>query len=231
MAYAKSTYRKKSTKKSSYRKPTYKKRVTSVKSIRNIVKSTIRGLAEHKYVQTTVTSTNFGSNTGYINALTNVAQGNGLSERIGNQIQLCSYQISGRLKTQSSGNSRRQVKFWLVSYKLTPNAAAVADFLDTDGAGNYSTMSFRNPDKFTHFKVLRAKTIIIPQETVTGQEADMEFMLYGKLRLNQDYSAGNAADIKTSQLYIIMTCDDGTTAGSTGIVIEQYRARINYTDL
>lgn len=211
------------------RKPAYAKRNPA--SITKIVKRTIRGMAEHKYAQTTVTSSTFGANSGYVNALTNVAQGSGAQDRIGNKIALCSYQISGRLKTQASGNSRRRVMFYLVSYNLTPNSPAIGDFLDTDGAGNYSSMSFRNPDKFKHFKVITKRTIIIPQETVSGQEADMEFLYYGKLKLTQNYSAGNASDIKTSQLYVIMVCDDGTTAGSSGISIEQYKARINYTDL
>lgn len=186
---------------------------------------------EKKRIDTDVTSQTFGGNDGWIQIINAPAHGDGASNRNGNSIKLYSFQITGRITQQSSNQNAIKGKVYLVAYEQTPDTPTIGDFLDTDGAGNYSSISFRNPDKMGDFKVIASKSIYVKERQVSTLETDTTFSLMGKFRnLHQRFSSSTAASITSNQLYLIFTMDDGTTASSTGAYIKGLKARVNYID-
>lgn len=186
---------------------------------------------EKKRLDTDVASQTFGGNDGWIQAISAPAHGDGAGNRNGNSIKLYSYQISGRITQQSSNQNQIIGKIYLVAYEQTPDTPTIGDFLDTDGAGNYSSISLRNPDKMADFKVLAVKRFRVKERQVSTLETDTAFTMNGKFRgLHQRFSGSTAASITSNQLYLIFTMDDGTTAASTGAYIKGLKARINYID-
>lgn len=186
---------------------------------------------EKKRIDTDLASQTYGANDGFIQAISAPAHGDGAGQRNGNSIKLYSYQISGRITQQTSVQNAIRGKIYLVAYEQTPDVPVIGDFLDTDGAGNYSNLSLRNPDKMGDFKVLNSTKIFCPQRAVTGLETDTNFVMNGKFRnLHQRFTGSTAASITSNQLYLIFVIDDGTTAASTGAYIKGLKARINYID-
>ena len=186
---------------------------------------------EKKHLDTDVASQTFGANDGWVQALTAPAHGDTAGQRNGNSIKLYSYQITGRITQQSSVQNALKGKIWLVAYEQTPDVPTLSEFLDADGAGNYSSLSLRNPDKMGDFKVLAKKSFYCPQRAVTGLETDTTFSMFGKFyNLHQRFTGAAASTITSNQLYLFFTIDDGTTAASTGAYIKGMKARINYID-
>lgn len=186
---------------------------------------------EKKYIDTDLASQTFGANDGWVQALTNPAHGDASNQRNGNSIKLYSYQIAGRITQQTSVQNAIRGKIYLIAYEQTPDALTIGEFLDTDGAGNYSSLSLRNPNKMGDFKVLAMKRFYCPQRAVTGLETDCNFSIYGKFKnLHQRFTGSLASTITSNQLYMIFTIDDGVTSSSTGAYIKGLKARINYID-
>lgn len=208
-----------------YYRPKIGKMIKDVNMIRSLMN------VEKKRLDTDLASQTFGANDGFIQALTNPAHGDAASQRNGSVIKLYSYQISGRITQQSSVQNAIRGKIYLVAYEQTPDVPTIGEFLDQDGAGNYSNLSLRNPDKMGDFKVLKVKSFRCAQRAVTGLETDTQFSMFGKFRnLHQRYTGSTAASITSNQLYLIFVIDDGTTATSTGAYIKGLKARINYID-
>lgn len=186
---------------------------------------------EKKRIDTDLASQTFGANDGFLQAITAPAHSDASNGRNGNSIKLYSWQITGRITQQTSVQNAIRGKVILFAYEQTPDTPAVADFYDADGAGNYSSLSLRNPDKMGDFKVLAVKKFTCAQRAVTGLETDTKFEMYGKFNnLHQRFSGSTAASITSNQLYLLFVIDDGTTATSTGAYIKGLKARINYID-
>lgn len=186
---------------------------------------------EKKHLDTDLASQTFGANDGFIQSITAPAHGDAANQRNGNSIKLASYQITGRITQQTSVQNAIKGKIWLISYDQTPDVPTISEFLDTDGAGNYSSLSLRNPDKMGDFKILASKSFYCPQRAVTGLETDTTFKLFGKFNnMHQRFTGSAASTITSNQLYLIFAIDDGTTAASTGAYIKGLKARINYID-
>lgn len=186
---------------------------------------------EKKRLDTDLASQTFGANDGFLQAISAPAHGDGAGNRNGNSIKLYSYQITGRIAQQTSVQNAIRGKIILFSYEQTPDVPTVADIIDTDGAGNLSSISLRNPDKMGDFKIIAQKKFICPQRAVTGLETDTTFQMMGKFKgLHQRFTGSTAASITSNQLYLLFLIDDGTTAASTGAYIKGLKARINYID-
>lgn len=186
---------------------------------------------EKKYIDTDVATQTFGANDGWVQAITAPAHGDATGQRNGNSIKLYSYQIAGRITQQTSVQNAIRGKIYLVAYEQTPDVPTIGEFLETDGAGNYSNLSLRNPNKMGDFKVLASKRFFCPQRAVTGLETDCNFSMFGKFRnLHQRFTGSAASTITSNQLYMIFVIDDGTTAASTGAYIKGMKARVNYID-
>lgn len=197
-------------------------KVSTVMSLMNV---------EKKRIDTDVASQTFGANDGWLQIITAPAHGDGSGQRNGSSIKLYSYQITGRITQQASNVNRISGKVILFSYDQTPDTPAVSDFIDTDGAGNYSSLSLRNPDKMGDFKILASKKFYVKERQYTGAETDTIFELYGKFNnMHQRFTSSTAASITSNQLYLLFLMDDGVTASSTGAYIKGLKARINYVD-
>lgn len=188
---------------------------------------------EKKHIDTNYTTAeNIEVTNGMVKALTCTAHGDASNQRNGNSIKLYSYQINGRIRQLASTNSAAHVKIWLVAFDGTAEGTpTMSEFLDTDAAGNYSSMSLRNPDRMGDFKVIKQLKIKIPQRTVSTERTDAVFSMYGKFRgMHQRYTSSTAASVSTNALYLFFVTDDGTTASSNAVELAQYQARINYVD-
>ncbi len=212
-----------------------RKAVNTYKKVNNLARQvgTIMSFmnTEKKRIDTDLASQTFGANDGFLQAVSAPAHGDGAGQRNGNSIKLYSWQITGRIAQQTSVQNAIRGKVILFAYEQTPDVPTVADFIDTDGAGNLSSMSLRNPDKMGDFKVLASTKFICPQRAVTGLETDTVFQLYGKFKnLHQRFTGSASSTITSNQLYLLFLIDDGTTASSTGAYIKGLKARINYID-
>lgn len=188
---------------------------------------------EKKRIDTNYTTAeNIEVTNGMIKSINAPAHGDAADNRNGNSIKLYSYQINGRIRQLASTQSASYVKMWLVSFDATGEGTpTISEFLNADANGNYSSMSLRNPDRMSDFKVLAHKRIKIPQRTVSTERTDAMFSLYGKFRgLHQRFSGSTAASITSNQLYLIWVTDDGTTASTNAVELASYQARINYID-
>lgn len=188
---------------------------------------------EKKHIDTNYTTAeNIEVTNGMVKALTATAHGDASNQRNGNSIKLYSYQINGRIRQLASTNSASYVKVWLVAFDGTAEGTpTISEFLDADAAGNYSSMSLRNPDRMGDFKVIKQLKLKIPQRTVSTERTDAIFSMFGKFKgMHQRYTSSTAASISTNALYLFFTTDDGTTASTNAVELAQYQARINYVD-
>lgn len=226
------------------RAATGKKNRTLYRKAKNTA-STVRNLAakvgtimsfmntEKKRIDTNYTTAeNIEVTAGMIKSISAPAHGDAADNRNGNSIKLYSYQINGRIRQLASTQSKATVKMWLVAFDGTAEGTpTISEFLHADAAGNYSSMSLRNPDRMNDFKVIAFKKLIVPQRTVSTERTDVLFSLNGKFRgLHQRFTGSTAASITSNQLYLIWVTDDGTTASTNAVELAQYQARINYID-
>lgn len=204
--YAKRTFRRK---KKFSRKPS--KRLTrAVKTI--ITKSSEK---KTKVYQNTTTV----DNTGYLLKLNEISQGDGDSNRNGDQVCIRSVQINFNAYLADTTNFVRFIAFqWYPSSSLA--YPGIGDIL-VDSI-NYPFMSPYNHDKRFMFKILRDKLVKLDTDNPTQM---VKFFIKGGFKRKIQFIETSSVNY-TNGIYILMVSDSSAATHPTVL----YSGKLNYSD-
>jgi len=179
---------------------------------------------EQKYVDVNANATG-ASNAGNIVLLNGIANGNGVSERIGRKVTMTSSYIKMTFDISGAGVNTMTWRVMLV-YDAQPNQLAftLANLLQS-GAAVTNTISALNLDNRDRFNVLLDKTFTAVKGTDTGKAI---CKLYKKMKLNTIYDAtgGTIADITTGALCLVVIAESTDAAAQYN-----YYVRTRYVDV
>jgi hypothetical protein len=157
------------------------------------------------------------------------AQGTASNQREGNSIKIDRIDLNLSFNynpgTVSTGTLLNQVYNWyLLRYLKTPLvngtvAFAIGEFLNVDGNGNTSPLSFPNKDSDENFQLLSAGTldIVVMQNTIPSTISRMVSQTL-PVSFHQDYSGAAATTITDSMIFMVFTALNAANAASTSTV-------------
>lgn len=183
-----------------------------------LLKPTYRARKEIGYVDLAASTYNCDT-TGTITLLTTIAQGAGITQRVGKRVSLKSLQCKGRIYAGSAGVIAQADYIIVYDKRPTGTLPAITDVLNT--ASSYSFNNDANSGRFVTIK--RGAFTLIGNSTTpsTGCESyDIDFYvsLKGLPQVFKAAGTGAIADIEEGALYLITVGDvvAGTTAGVLG---------------
>lgn len=164
-----------------------------------------------------------------------IAQGTGLSQRVGNKVLLTSFQIKGCV-----GNTTTQLATWealnvgartfrlVVVYDHAPNGAAPAfsDIYDQSGSSVYWPFANRVPANMERF------TVLIDENHLQCSGGPNGFCFERYVRMNlpcvfNNTSSGAITGATIGALWVVVVDNNGSGANQGNV---QWRAKLQFTD-
>lgn len=180
---------------------------------------------EQKYNDNTQTGTSIATGTQQL--LNDIANGNGVSDRIGRKITMTSALIRLNWDMSAATNNTNTIRVMLV-YDSQPNQAQYAgsDLLAdaSSGAAGLNILSPLNLDNRDRFTILHDKQFSMVKGTETEK---CQMQIYKKFRLSCTYdnTTGTIADLTTGALYL-----DVRAENSDATAVFKYYTRLRYID-
>ncbi len=212
-----------------------KERYTGKAAGANIAKDikTIMSLmnTENKQVYTLATAQSVGSGAALVYGIGTVAQGTASNQRTGDSIKI--NRIDLNLKfiyssgTQATSNQATQVFNWyLIRYLKTPatsgtTAFAISEFLNTDGDGLYTPLSFPNPDTNQNFQLMSSGSVELNLNLVpaTSDAVSKVVSVSHPCSFHQDYSGAASTTITENMTFLVFTALNAANAGGVSQVV------------
>jgi len=216
MVYKRTGYKKKA-----YRRPVYRKKPTYNKySFAKRVKNAIINIAAKNYKDydvNDVTVTDDGGTT-FTYPLTNIAQGNGATERVGDSVMVSSINVRGQIRFNSTAeyNALRFIIFRdnQTVADTTPSITQVLDQANPNGL-----MNMANVGRFT---ILYDRTFNVS----AVKNPQINFKCYIPLRLKVRYNGTAGTDIQKNGLWMMATSHDDVHGPEC-----DFYARTHYVDM
>lgn len=177
---------------------------------------------EQKFLDTTALGIN--TSAPRIILLNGIAEGTGVSQRVGRKIKMTS--VQGRMSVYVSTATTSPSVRCMIVYDMQTNStlAGLGDILQVFTAGSdfISPYNLNNRDRF---RVLWDKTYTV--NAVNNERATFKF--YKKLKLDTVYDNTGAIidDISTGSLLLLFFSSDRTVAANP---VVDYYARVRYMD-
>ncbi len=212
-----------------------KERYTGKSAGANIAKDikTIMSLmnTEDKQVYTLATAQSVGSAGSLVYGIGTVAQGSASNQRTGDSIKI--NRIDLNLKfiyssgTAASSNQATQVFNWyLVRYLKTPStggttAFAIGEFLNTDGDGLYTPLSFPNPDTNQNFQLMASGSVTLDLSLVptVSDAVSRVVSVSHPCSFHQNYSGAASTTITDNMTFLVFTGLNPANAGGVSQVV------------
>lgn len=199
-------------------------------SMNKAIARSLSRFVEAKYfdIKTTVSTVN--NSTPYMQSLTNITQGSGDSQRVGDSIKLQSLQLN--LNFYANVLAAVATTYRLIIFKWNPNdgstAPVIGQILNTGGVSDgYEPLYLPNRDFRAQYHILYDKTFNPIGNTNTLGQATSKSAFIRKIRIKLrnkiQFSAGGTTG--TGKIYMLITADGGATEGVWNFV-----NRIMYKD-
>lgn len=167
-------------------------------------------------------------------------QGDDFYGRTGRKIRITGGIIKWQFAQQNNTHQAVSVKYWVVIIKTyVPSnwgtAPNIADFLAADHSGNYSLMSFRNPDTKKNYEVIKSGYVTVPADNYSGQlriKSHVTKWRMPRKRAIQEYRGSSGSDMVNPAIFIFAVSNWGDTYSTklTGLNFV-YQARTYFTDI
>jgi len=154
--------------------------------------------------------------------------------RIGLSVKVVSACLDIQFAQQSATVNNLKLKYWIVCHpdnsQFMSATTAITNFFEPNpfsGVNDY--YSSRDPEYFTAFKVIKAGTIGLKTDAITGATALVQKKIPLKFNHHLKYNTDNSTVTTKNQFYLFVTCSGGDLGLATGATI-QYNMRWYYTD-
>lgn len=153
-------------------------------------------------------------------------QGNDYNQRSGNSIKWHSSHFNFQFFHQigTSQGIRGTIHLIKVVGKPPPSVPSILNeyilpnsFIS--GALVYDENSFRNPDYFKNYIVLRKKRFYIPMDSISGQPVVKTFSFGLKLKNHHVKWSTDGSTISQGYVIMLITCDNGNASSTTASTI------------
>lgn len=205
-----------------------------VKSLQKIVKLLA---PEKKYFDVSINATNI-TTAGSVTNLVGIAQGDGITNRTGNAVNVTNITCKGIFERGSSALAAIGYKYRVLvvvdKQQIADTAPAAGDII-ADAAYTANPLTcLPNTANLERFRILWTSPLMemakgcVTAANVAGtaavQTGTFEWTWSGSIKV--EYNGANAADIQKNGIYIVYLTDDGNnTLDATGI------SRIGFTDV
>lgn len=206
-----------------YRKsqPWYAKKYSAMDAGRYALRQVwrLKGLVNSEMYKFDTQLTGTVPDTGGINAVTNIAQGDTGITRTGNSIYVRSVNWKGQVFRSTSGNVAQTMRLMVVmdSQQVGDTTPAISDILSS-----VTTYSHLNVSTVGRFKILATKIIVLSS---TG-DLVKNFEINLPMRHHVRYNGTGASDVQKGGLYCV-TISDQASANYPSI---QSECRVSYHD-
>jgi len=200
--------------------------MAQLKSLQRVVKNLA---PEKKYIDLTLAQTNI-TVAGATTHITAVPQGDTISTRTGNMLNVVSITCKGKLATGANAlavGSFFRILVIVDKQQVADTAPAVADVI-TDGVFAANPVSMLpNTDFLERFRILHSSRLYDGSRIATGtatQDRTWEYAWTGNIKV--EYNGTANSDIQKNGIYVVFLTDDGgNVVDFTGV------ARIGFTDV
>jgi hypothetical protein len=186
---------------------------------------------EEKQIFTLATAQNVLSSSSLVYGIGTVAQGSASNQRSGDSIKVTRIDLvlgfafgTGTATTELS----QTFNWYLVRYKKTPatsgtTAFGISEFLNADGNGNYTPLSFPNPDTNENFQLMGCGQVDVPLPTTTSANAVVRKIVPFShvCNFHQEYSGSANTTITDNMCFIVLTAINAGNTGGTSTVTVQ----------
>lgn len=194
---------------------------------------------EMKYVNTK-TGNNITNTAGFVDVLTSAAEGSDSTQRTGRSIKIQRVDVnlefiysSGTAATSAEQDCR--FSWFVIQYLATPSTSGatafnIADFLDTDMSGNYTSMSMGDPDTARDFRILANGIVDTQIQSVPAASYAARGYASACIDTNfhQSFNSTTAASIVDNNICIVLTAQRAVNTG--GACQYNMNARMWFTD-
>lgn len=214
-----------------------KKRYTGKAAPKNIAKDmrTILSLlnVENKQVYTLATGQTVTQSAPLVYGLSTTSQGSGSANRTGDSIKVdridLILQFEYSTGTLATTSRQTQIFNWyLVRYLKTPSSGgtasfAITEFINVDGGGSSSAISFPNSDTNQNFDILKAGQVVIdlPYTAATSATTTRIVTHSQECSFHQTYNGSGTSNITDNMVYLVFTAASNANAGGTSLVTVQ----------
>ena len=183
---------------------------------------------EDKQVYTLATAQTVTNTSSLVYGIGTVAQGSASNQRTGDSIKInridLNLQFAYSCGTATIGYN--QIFNWyLVKFNKTPStsgttAFAIADFLNQDGNGNVTPLSFPNSDTNQDFTVLESGQVkvSVPYFVAANASASQIVTISKPCSYHQIYSGSASTTITDNMTFLVFTASAGINTGGTSTV-------------
>jgi len=221
-----------------------KKRYTGNKAVANIAKdlSMLKMLvnAEDKQIYTLATNQTVVQGTALVYGIGTVAQGNASNQRSGDSIRVNRIDLnlgfvynSGTPATTAALD--QTFNWYLVRYLKTPSSSgttafSIAEFLNQDANGNYTPLSFPNPDTAENFQLMANGQvhITLPAATTAISTVHKIVEISHPCSFHQEYNGSANSTITDNMCFLVFTAYNPINAGGASVV--QVQSAMWYID-
>lgn len=156
---------------------------------------------------------------GGVNSLVEITQGDGDQQRTGNSIFVRSIDVNGLLKWTSTGPLAQVVTIWLVidNQQISDTGPIYSDFADTA-----SPSTHLNPDTVGRFAILSKRTLVVSADKPTAV-----LKIRRILRHHVRYNGALGTDYQKGVIYMFYI-GDAPAAGATPTL--SFQSRVSFHD-
>lgn len=214
-----------------------KKRYTGKGAVKNIAAdlSMLKMLvnAEDKQIYTLATNQNVVQGTSLVYGIGTVAQGNASNQRSGDSIRINRIDLnmvfSWNSGTPATTAALDQTFNWyLVRYLKTPSASgttafSIAEFLNADANGNFTPLSFPNPDTSENFQLMANGQVhlLLPAATTAISTVHKVVEVSHQCSFHQEYSGSANTTITDNMCFLVFTAYNPINSGGASVVAVQ----------
>jgi len=202
-------------------------------SIKSIIKQEMNKVQEKKRINTVYSVTDFaigqvnaGANGFYSDDITpQMITGVSASQRIGNEINICSLHMTLQLRQMSAGTAPVKLIFYMIQakgfYQATSTTLVGTLFNSNNyiGTGSqiYDTGSDMNVDQIKNFRIIKKFIVNMQPDGFTGQQMPVAktFGMKFKTPLNIRWYSANQADFSSGRIFLIGFSSNGNASTTT----------------
>lgn len=198
----------------------------TTRSMYRIAKKVVQQSAEHKYIDQNWTNLTVAANGATLGSdgtvftwISMPNTGTGSSNRVGNRLALSGFRFNFTAYLANAGGVNQPVTgdIYLLMYKDGGTSFTKTHFLQNDinnGDTNITMQSFRNPDHFKDFVVLRKKRIYLDMDTYQGNVPRKAGTIAWKGKIPVSFHTSNTPT--ENSLFLCFVADSGFTSSAAG---------------
>lgn len=164
------------------------------------------------------------ANTSRVYGIGTMAQGTSSSTRVGDSVKITRIDLNllfGYGSGTTTTSSSQTFNWYLIRYLKTPStsgttAFGIAEFLNTDGSGNFTPLSFPNPDTCDNFQLMANGQCVLdlPVQTLASSTTMYHTQTVSHVcNFHQEYSGSAATTITQNMVFVVITALNGANAG------------------